>query len=71
VRNVYELEGIVLPGNSGGPLLAANGRVFGVVFSRSTSNSDIGFALAAPGVLQRVDEARLDGKPVATASCID
>jgi S1-C subfamily serine protease len=73
VRNVYELEGTVLPGNSGGPLIAADGRVFGVVFSRSTSNANIGFALAAPGVLQRVDRARLDERhetTVSTGSCI-
>ena len=73
VRNVYELEGTVLPGNSGGPLVAANGRVFGVVFSRSISNADIGFALAAPGVLQRVDQALLDLRhetTVSTGSCI-
>jgi S1-C subfamily serine protease len=70
VRNVYELEGIVLPGNSGSPLLTPSGSVFGVVFSRSTSNADIGFALAAPGVAQRVVEARSDERPTGTGSCI-
>ncbi|MGP8163295.1 MAG: MarP family serine protease [Acidimicrobiales bacterium] len=70
VRNVYELEGSVLPGNSGGPLLATDGTVFGVVFSRSTSNADVGFALAAPGVVQRVDEVRLGAGPASTGSCI-
>jgi S1-C subfamily serine protease len=70
VRNVYELDGTVLPGNSGGPLLATNGTVFGVVFSRSAANVDIGFALAGPGVVQRIDSALLDKKTVATGSCI-
>ena len=70
VRNVYELDGTVLPGNSGGPLLATNGSVFGVVFSRSAANVDIGFALAGPGVVQRIDSALLDKKTVATGSCI-
>ena len=70
VRNVYELDGTVLPGNSGSPLLATDGTVIGVVFSRSVSNVDIGFALAGPGVVQRIDSALLDEKIVATGSCI-
>jgi S1-C subfamily serine protease len=70
IRNVYELEGIVLPGNSGSPLLTTSGTVFGVVFSRSTSNADIGFALAAPGVAQRVAKARSDEHSTGTGSCI-
>lgn len=58
VRTVYELGSKVRPGNSGGPLIANNGQVIGVVFSRSASNEDVGFALASPGVLQRVEEAQ-------------
>lgn len=70
VRNVYELYGPVLPGNSGSPLLTTSGTVFGVVFSRSTSDAEVGFALAAPGVVQRVAEARLDERWTSTGSCI-
>ncbi|HXZ83193.1 MAG TPA: MarP family serine protease [Acidimicrobiales bacterium] len=73
VRNVYEVAGIVLPGNSGGPLVAqVNGidEVVGVVFSRSTSNSDVGFALATPGVVQRIEEALPVERPTHTGSCI-
>ncbi len=73
VRNVYELESVVQPGNSGSPLLAqvrGVDEVVGVVFSRSTSNSDVGFALAAPGVAQRIGTARLEEKPTHVGSCI-
>jgi S1-C subfamily serine protease len=73
VRNVYELMGIVLPGNSGGPLVAeVNGvdEVVGVVFSRSTSNADVGFALATPGVVQRIVGALPVEKATSTGSCI-
>ena len=54
VRNVYEVQAVVRPGNSGGPLVQPDGEVIGVVFSRSTTNGDIGYALTSPGVLSRV-----------------
>jgi S1-C subfamily serine protease len=53
-RIVYELEADVQPGNSGGPLVAPSGEVLGVVFSRSTTRADIGYALASPAVLGAV-----------------
>ena len=53
VRNVYEIQAVVRPGNSGGPLVLPGGKVIGVVFSRSTTNGDIGYALTSPGVLVR------------------
>ena len=55
LRNVYEIQAVVRPGNSGGPLVQPDGEVIGVVFSRSTTNGDIGYALTSPGVLSRVD----------------
>jgi S1-C subfamily serine protease len=44
-REIYALRGVVRPGNSGGPLLDAGGRVVGVVFARSTTDADTGYAL--------------------------
>lgn len=44
-RSIYSLRGTIRPGNSGGPLLDENGSVVGVVFARSTSDSDTGYAL--------------------------
>ncbi len=70
VRDVYEIQAVVRPGNSGGPLVTPSGTVVGVVFSRSTTNSDIGYALASPGVLQRVDKAISSVSPVGTGACI-
>ena len=67
VRAVYVVQAIVRPGNSGGPLVEPNGLVIGVVFSRSPTNSHIGYALASPGVIQRVHRAEAlppaDGTP--------
>lgn len=43
--DVYQLAGNVQSGNSGGPLLNADGRVVGVVFAKATSTANVGFAL--------------------------
>jgi S1-C subfamily serine protease len=69
VRDVYEIQAEVRPGNSGGPLVQPDGQVIGVVFSRSTTNGDIGYALASPGVLSRVTQAEARTTPVGTGPC--
>lgn len=69
-RHVYEVQAVVQPGNSGGPLVEPNGSVIGVVFSRSVTNPNIGFALASPGVLSRVTKAEKSTTPSGTGSCI-
>lgn len=68
-RTVYELQAVVRPGNSGGPLVTPGGEVVGVVFSRSASNPDIGYALASPGVAVRVASAERSMRPVSTQAC--
>lgn len=70
VRNVYEIQALVRPGNSGGPLVEPNGDVIGVVFSRSTTNSDVGYALTSPGVLARVQQAESATGAVSTGTCV-
>jgi S1-C subfamily serine protease len=69
VRSVYEIQAVVRPGNSGGPLVEPDGQVIGVVFSRSTTNGDIGYALTSPGVLSRVQQAEGRSTPVGTEGC--
>ncbi|MEU2419743.1 MarP family serine protease [Streptomyces sp. NPDC007851] len=49
-REIYSIRSTVRPGNSGGPLLTTGGRVFGVVFARSTSDSETGYVLTADEV---------------------
>jgi S1-C subfamily serine protease len=68
-RYVYELEAVVRPGNSGGPLVEPDGTVIGVVFSRSSSNRDIGYALESADVLAKVRQAEASSSPVGTGAC--
>jgi S1-C subfamily serine protease len=71
VRDVYEIEAVVRPGNSGGPLVQPDGQVIGVVFSRSTTNGNIGYVLTSPGVLSRVQRAQTMTGSVGTGACIN
>jgi S1-C subfamily serine protease len=49
-RQVYPVRGQVQPGNSGGPLMAPGGGVYGVIFARSLSAPQSGWALTAAEV---------------------
>jgi len=49
-RSIYSVRALVQAGNSGGPLLAYDGSVYGVVFATASDASDTGFALTADEV---------------------
>ena len=49
-REIYSIRSTVRPGNSGGPLLTTGGKVYGVVFARSTSDDETGYVLTADEV---------------------
>ncbi|GGV91141.1 MarP family serine protease [Streptomyces massasporeus] len=61
IREIYSIRSTVRPGNSGGPLLTTDGRVFGVVFARSTSDAETGYVLTA-------DEVASDARSAAGAT---
>jgi S1-C subfamily serine protease len=69
VRQVYEVQTEVLPGNSGGPLLAEDGSVIGVIFAESTSYKHIGYALTSPQVLPNLTQASHSMREVSSGRC--
>lgn len=65
-REIYSIRSTVRPGNSGGPLLTTDGRVFGVVFARSTSDAETGYVLTAEEVADEAARAATATAPVDT-----
>ncbi len=68
-RDVYTLRANVRAGNSGGPLLAADGSVLGVVFGAAIDKPDIGFALTAAEAAPVVAAGLTDDTAAATGAC--
>jgi S1-C subfamily serine protease len=68
-RKVYELQALVQPGNSGGPFVETTGIVAGVVFAASTTDGQVGYAIASPQVIPKLQEAEGRTAPVSTGSC--
>jgi S1-C subfamily serine protease len=69
-RDVYTVRGQVRPGNSGGPLLAPDGTVSGVVFGAAVSDPDVGFVLTADEVADVVQAGLTDDVPDDTQACL-
>jgi S1-C subfamily serine protease len=70
-REVYALRAEVREGNSGGPLLAPDGHVLGVVFAASVDDPQTGYALTAKAVAPALAQGRTATKAVATGACAD
>ncbi|UFS59987.1 MarP family serine protease [Subtercola endophyticus] len=67
-REIYSLRTTVLPGNSGGPLFDTSGKVVGVVFARSTTDDQTGYALTLSEAQPVIDEAGAS-TPVSSGAC--
>jgi S1-C subfamily serine protease len=68
-RQIYEIRAIVESGNSGGPLLASDGTVYGVVFAAAVGVDDTGFALTAAQVHADAQAGEHSTTAVSTMSC--
>jgi S1-C subfamily serine protease len=69
-RDIYTLQAVVRPGNSGGPLITPSGQVVGIVFAMSTTNGDIGYALTSAELGHDLSQASGAGQ-VSTGSCVE
>lgn len=68
-RQIYTVASNVEPGNSGGPLVRADGTVIGVVFAKSVSRDDVGYALTIQPVTDVINQAIARNTAVNTSSC--
>ena len=68
-RQIYSIRANVQPGNSGGPLLASNGQVYGVVFAAAVGVKNTGYALTASEVRSDVAAGSARQAPVPTQAC--
>jgi len=64
-RDIYPIRALVRPGNSGGPLIAPDGQVYGMVFAAAVSVPDTGYALTGNELARDI---RLGLDRTATAS---
>ena len=69
VREVYSLRSLVRPGNSGGPLVSSAGRVLGMIFAASVTDTDTGYALTAGQVADAAASGLTRSRGVSTGGC--
>jgi S1-C subfamily serine protease len=70
-RQIYAIRGRVEPGNSGGPLLAADGTVYGVIFAAALDDPETGYALTAHEVTPDAQAGQNATAAVSTQNCSD
>lgn len=66
-RDILALSSGVRMGDSGGPMVLADGTLAGIVFAAATSDPDVGYALSKEEVQPVVERAGVD--PVHTGAC--
>lgn len=70
-RQVYSLAAKVIPGNSGGPIIAADGTVAGIVFAESTAYNNVGYALTIAQTQSAISQAQAQNRPVSNGTCAE
>lgn len=68
-REVYTIKGLVRSGNSGGPLIAPDGTVLGVIFAAAADNQYVGYAVTADQAAQVAAAGRTETDAVPTGGC--
>jgi S1-C subfamily serine protease len=70
-RRVYSLKGTVEQGNSGGPVIAADGSVIGVLFAKSSTYDQVGYALTGDQAADALAQAVHQNTPLAPSACAE
>ncbi|MEV1046031.1 MarP family serine protease [Streptomyces sp. NPDC049916] len=68
-RDVYSLFATVRQGNSGGPLLTPDGKVYGVVFAKSLDDDQTGYALTIDEIREDIEVGRTANQQVDSQGC--
>lgn len=68
-REIYSLRAIVRSGNSGGPLMADDGTILGMVFATALDSSNTGYALTSGELASDAATGRTATAPAGTSSC--
>jgi S1-C subfamily serine protease len=68
-REVYTIRGLVRSGNSGGPLVAWDGAVLGVIFAAAADDPNVGYAVTADEASTVALMGRTRTTAVATGKC--
>lgn len=69
-RSIYYLDTEVTVGNSGGPVVLADGTVIGMVFARSIDNEKIGYAISSDQIKASLSQAMSENTVVNTRECV-
>lgn len=70
-REVYTVRGTIRSGNSGGPMIAPNGDVLGVIFGAAEDpTDDTGFVLTAQQVQRDLVSSEKNNAEVSTRQCV-
>ncbi len=69
IRDIYPIRALVRPGNSGGPLIAAGGQVYGMVFAAAVSVRDTGYALTGSEIAGDLRHGLTRTAAVSTGEC--
>jgi S1-C subfamily serine protease len=69
-RTILELRAAIQPGDSGGPLILADGTIGGIVFAESRTDPSVGYALTPTSVAARIAPAVGRTSAVDTGACI-
>jgi len=69
VRSLATLAADVEQGNSGGPLLTTGGHVIGIVFAKSSTTADVGYAMTPAQFRAVAEHAPGDTRAVSSGAC--